>query len=109
MKCPRCGKLICDCLLEDPAFLARAVGRELVRLESETPGLTTQKRDAQQGNGTNKREQLRQQLGPDYYCFATPAWVREAITREYGYPDLDVASSHDMHFGKRSGRLRHTG
>jgi hypothetical protein len=46
MKCPRCGKTICDCLLEDPGFLARAVGKQLSRLGSgEAPGLSTTKSD----------------------------------------------------------------
>lgn len=33
-------------------------------------------------------------------CFRTPDWVRDAITRDYGFPGLDVASSHNMHFGE---------
>ena len=32
MNCPRCGRQTCDCLLEDPGFLARAVGKQLSRL-----------------------------------------------------------------------------
>jgi hypothetical protein len=27
MICPRCGRKVCDCLLEDPAYLARQVGK----------------------------------------------------------------------------------
>jgi hypothetical protein len=34
-------------------------------------------------------------------CFACPQWLRDAITRDYGFPGLDVASSHDMHFGDK--------
>ena len=33
-------------------------------------------------------------------CFACPQWLRDAITRDYGFPGLDVASSHNMHFGE---------
>lgn len=39
--------------------------------------------------------------GPYENCFATPDWVRKAIAREYGFPGLDVASSHGMHFGEQ--------
>jgi hypothetical protein len=34
-------------------------------------------------------------------CFATPQWLRDVVTRDYGFPGLDVASSHGMHFGER--------
>ena len=44
MQCPRCGKTICNCLLENPGFLARAVGKQLSQLESgEALGLSTPK------------------------------------------------------------------
>jgi len=39
--------------------------------------------------------------GPYENCFATPEWIRKAIERDYGYPGLDVASSHGVHFGER--------
>jgi hypothetical protein len=39
--------------------------------------------------------------GPFENCFATPEWLRNAITRDYGFPGLDVASSHGVHFGER--------
>ena len=46
MQCPRCKKAICDCLLEDFNFLARAVGKQLALLESgEARGLSTLKGD----------------------------------------------------------------
>ena len=46
MHCPRCGKLICDCLLEDPGYLARAVGKKLALLGREqAQGLSTTKTD----------------------------------------------------------------
>lgn len=57
MRCPRCRKLICDCLLEDPEYLARAVGKQLSRLSgSEALCLTTKKngvavKAAEQGPG----------------------------------------------------------
>jgi uncharacterized small protein (DUF1192 family) len=41
------------------------------------------------------------EYGPYDCCFACPKWLREAITRDYGYPGLDVASSHGMEFGER--------
>lgn len=45
--CPRCHKTICNCLLEDPGFLARAVGKQLSRLESGgAVGLTARESDA---------------------------------------------------------------
>lgn len=44
MRCPRCGKMICDCLLEDPGYLARIVGKELSHLSGcEARSLTTKK------------------------------------------------------------------
>lgn len=43
MLCPRCGKAICNCLLEDPGYLARAVGKQLRLLGSEATGLATTK------------------------------------------------------------------
>jgi hypothetical protein len=50
MKCPRCGKPICDCLLEDPGFLARAVGKQLSLLErGKVRGLSTRKTDSSVG------------------------------------------------------------
>jgi hypothetical protein len=39
--------------------------------------------------------------GPYENCFACPQWLRDAVTRDYGFPGLDVASSHDMHFGEK--------
>ena len=39
--------------------------------------------------------------GPFENCFATPEWLKKAIERDYGYPGLDVASSHGVHFGDR--------
>jgi hypothetical protein len=39
--------------------------------------------------------------GPYENCFACPQWLRDAVTRDYGFPGLDVASSHGMHFGER--------
>ena len=47
------------------------------------------------------RQELRDQYGGNYYCYATPTWLREALVSEYGYPELDVASSHNMEFGNR--------
>lgn len=38
--------------------------------------------------------------GPYDNCFATPEAVRQFIIREYGFPGLDVAASHGMHFGE---------
>ena len=46
MRCPRCGQAICNCLLEDPGFLARAVGKQLRLSGSEAQGLTTMKSEA---------------------------------------------------------------
>ena len=55
MRCPRCGKSICDCLLEDPGFLARAVGRQLSHLSgSEAQGLTTLKSEGNEGGDPPK-------------------------------------------------------
>ena len=48
-----------------------------------------------------KREVTRRKLGPHYYCFATPRWVREAIVRDYGFPAIDACASHGLHFGQR--------
>ena len=39
--------------------------------------------------------------GPYENCFATPEWLKKAVEREYGFPGLDVASSHGVHFGQR--------
>jgi hypothetical protein len=39
--------------------------------------------------------------GPFENCFATPEWLKKAIEREYGFPGLDVASSHGVYFGER--------
>lgn len=39
--------------------------------------------------------------GAEYYDYAAPPWVRKAIERRLGYPDLDVASSYGMEFGRR--------
>jgi hypothetical protein len=39
--------------------------------------------------------------GPYENCFACPQWLRDAVTRDYGFPGLDVASSHGMHFGEK--------
>jgi hypothetical protein len=47
------------------------------------------------------RAQRREKHGPHYYCFSTPLWVRRAITRDYGYPDLDVCASHNKQFGTK--------
>ena len=44
--------------------------------------------------------------GPYENCFACPQWLRDAVTRDYGFPGLDVASSHDMHFGEKILRSR---
>jgi hypothetical protein len=52
-------------------------------------------------DGQPKRDQLKEQFGADYYCYATPQWLREVIVTEYGFPDLDVASSNNMEFGQR--------
>lgn len=44
MLCPRCGKTLCNCLLEDPSFLARAVGKQLALLQGcGAQGLSTKK------------------------------------------------------------------
>ena len=43
MKCPRCGEQTCDCILQDPGYLAKAVGKQLSRLsgcEAENPSTT---------------------------------------------------------------------
>jgi hypothetical protein len=34
-------------------------------------------------------------------CFATPDWLRDEIAKEFGFPGLDVCSSHGMHFGDK--------
>ena len=39
--------------------------------------------------------------GPYENCFACPQWLRDAVTRDYGFPGLDVAASHGMHFGEK--------
>lgn len=41
MICPRCHNIVCDCLLEDPGYLARALGKQLRLLGSEAQGLST--------------------------------------------------------------------
>jgi hypothetical protein len=53
MQCPRCGKSICDCLLEDPGFLARAVGKQLRLSGSEAQGLATLKSDTEAAEGNS--------------------------------------------------------
>ena len=45
MECPRCHKLICDCLLEDPSFSARAVGKQLSRLSGGKAGSPSTTKD----------------------------------------------------------------
>jgi hypothetical protein len=39
--------------------------------------------------------------GPYENCFACPQWLRDAVTRDYGFPGLDVAASHGMQFGEK--------
>jgi len=47
------------------------------------------------------QEDNREEYNDYSNCFALPQWLRDAIERDYGFPTLDVASSHDMHFGER--------
>ena len=101
--CPICKQQTCNCLLDNRQFLAREVGKlmkggdgslaiaKLMRGKAGSPA--TQKK--------NNRQKLRDQYGGNYYCFATPVWLRGALTLEYGYPEMDVASSHGMEFGNR--------
>ena len=51
--------------------------------------------------GMKQGDDYKKKYGVDAYCFATPDWLRKAIVSEIGYPALDVASSHDMHFGRK--------
>ena len=66
--------------------------------EQDAGGLDANGHDQQH---QRQRDDLKDRYGVDYYCFATPSWLRATIEREYGYPALDVAASHDMQFGKR--------
>lgn len=215
MPCPPCGKTMCNCLPEDPGYLAKAVGKELSLLsESETTGLSTidlipdigdlarpsdfvvEKREIpgvgdlatlsecelwtrfestqaeikrleqeimrteqyltaaryrrgllllelKRRSGHGQFEPLCKQhkiesqrasedmriarhfpceeeagkfpvvqalkmikksgtvCGPYENCYACPAWVRDVITRDFGFPGLDVSASHGMEFGER--------
>jgi hypothetical protein len=96
--CPDCGEMICTCLLNDREYLARQVGK---LMRGKAPILSPNKDGVICSYRDEEREALREQLGPYFYCFATPDWFREMIKREYGFPALDVASSHGMEFGKR--------
>jgi hypothetical protein len=57
--------------------------------------------DGPSPNNMEHRDDLKERYGVNYYCYATPSWLREAIASEYGFPALDVASSHDRHFGRK--------
>ncbi len=89
MRCPRCGKSICDCLLEDPGFLARAVGRQLSHLSgSEAQGLTTPKSEGNEGDDPPKNNG----------DAATPQWLfdrcNQLAIQACGEPIiLDVAAA----------------
>jgi hypothetical protein len=58
MKCPRCGNTICNCLLEDPGFLARAVGKQLRLSGSEAQGLTTPKSENTKEDAVDDHDDL---------------------------------------------------
>ena len=62
-------------------------------MRGKADSLATQKKQ-------NRRE-TSNQYGGNYYCYATPIWLREALAAEYRYPELDVAASHGMEFGSR--------
>jgi hypothetical protein len=83
MKCPRCGKLICDCLLEDPEYLALKVGKKLRLVGKRAPGLTTPKSgatsEASDGEDTDERY--------------SPTWLIEKARLVLGGIDCDPASS----------------
>ena len=111
--------MYCEHILNDRKFLAGKVGELMRKVNLLTggngSGLSPNKagkiccnRDEEDFNFVEEdrarainRAELKEKYGADYYCFATPDWLRKTITREYGYPALDVASSHDMQFGKR--------
>ena len=102
IKCPKCGQSICDCLLNDRKYLARKVG-ELMRTGGKGSPLSPNNKGVPWSpNGIiSERYKLKDKHGADYYCYATPDWLRETIKSEYGFPELDVSSSYNMEFGKR--------
>ena len=94
MRCPRCRRPICNCLMEDPAYLLRAVGKRLSQLESgKRQGLSTTK----SGDSVNGDETA----GTRDDCFATPPWLVEALRRDYGDFGLDAAASHGYAVAER--------
>jgi hypothetical protein len=43
MNCPRCGRKLCNCLLEDPEYLARQVGKMMHRVGGKAGSHPTKK------------------------------------------------------------------
>jgi hypothetical protein len=62
--------------------------------------------EAEAGRHTVKQSFVAIRRDPRFYnvyenCFETPQWLRDVITKQYGFPGLDVAASHGKHLGER--------
>jgi hypothetical protein len=79
MRCPRCGKMICDCLLQDPGYLARIVGQKLSHLSGcEAPSPTANKSGkaaSTTADGDSDDHDLQNTLTPPSLC----QWIFERL------------------------------
>ncbi len=80
MKCPRCGKSICDCLLEDPSFLARAVGQQLHLLGAEAPCPTTTESGDHAPTKSTIAHQIKHRDIPDDEFYTPPALAQQLVS-----------------------------
>lgn len=117
MRCPRCGKSICDCLLDDPGFLARAVGKRLrlTGAKARSPATTTSECDAEPRHEPSKVAikqgdvlEILQTLSANVYegCICDPPYALTSIGKRFGGKNSTPPKT-DRGANGKHGRLAH--